>query len=279
MSLSFSACMGDSVWNYLTGNFGGFTEMPSGTGSGANSNITINVGTAQTQTGGLSDVISRSTPTVVELWTLYSFEMNGKTYYSEACGSGVIVKKDNDKAYIVTNTQLILDGADQGQYTYKGMRITVRFSFGVEAEARILLRDETCDVGLVYVDKSEIEEYFDQVKATTLSTDIVEGEKVFSIGNPFMDGTMGLSASAGVISATARQMNIGNNRYVDLIQTDTAVNGGNTGGGLFDMDGKLVGVVNGKIVATGVEGLGFALPTDKLLEVLHQNGQLLDLTV
>ena len=74
-------------------------------------------------------------------------------------------------------------------------------------------------------------------------------------------------------------MNIGNNRYVDLIQTDTAVNGGNTGGGLFDMDGKLVGVVNGKIVATGVEGLGFALPTDKLLEVLHQNGQLLDLTV
>lgn len=280
--LTVTACANTgSIWNYLIGNYNGLYDNPSGSivPSGSGSQITVNVGDATTQTGGLADLVSSCEKSVVEVYATYFFTKGGDEYVSYSYGSGVIVKLDGAGAYIITNSQVILDGADQGQYLYQKMEVAVRFNSGVESLARIDYRDYTLDVALLFVDKTNLDDYFGDLRATSLSKDLTEGEKVVAIGNPFMDGTTGVSATAGVISATSREMGIGNNRKANLIQTDTAVNGGNTGGGLFDMDGKLIGIVNGKIVATGVEGLGFALPIQKTLDVLHQAGHLTDITV
>ena len=88
-----------------------------------------------------------------------------------------------------------------------------------------------------------------------------------------------MCATTGVISTIGREMGIGDDRVVTLIQTDAEINVGNTGCGLFDKDGKLIGIVKGKIMETGVEGLGFALPIEKALQILHNAGYLQSITV
>lgn len=288
VALSMVACSYVSnVWDYVKGNFDSLYEDGNGSGSEPtptpppppSGDISVNVGNAQTQTGGLADAISASKPSVVETYTTYLFEKDGEQYYLYTQGSGVILQKDSDGLYIVTNTQLVLDGADQGEYVYNDMYVTVRFCSGAESKAEIKYRDSTADVALLFVDKTNLDEHFDMVTVASPSKNISKGERVFAVGNPFTDGSFGLSATAGVISTIGREMNIGENRLVSLIQTDTAVNSGNTGGGLFNGEGKLIGIVNGKIVATGVEGLGFALPIEKVLDILHGANYLLGITV
>lgn len=280
LCLTVTACASTgSIWNYLIGNYNGLYDNSSGSFKPNGSQISINVGSATTQTGGLADLIASCEKSVVEVLITYFFTKDGTVYYAHDFCSGVIVKLDSAGAYVITDSLAMLDGADQGEYIYQDMEVVVRINSGIESIATIEYRDFDFGVALLYIDKTNLDDYFNQLQAVSLSKDIIEGEKVVAIGNPFVDGTVGVSASAGVISATSREMYLGNDITANLIQTDTAVNSGNTGGGLFDMDGKLIGIVNGKIVASGVEGLGFALPVQKAFDVLHQAGYLADITV
>ena len=86
------------------------------------------------------------------------------------------------------------------------------------------------------------------------------GESVVAIGNPL--GTLGGTVTTGIISATERNIQMSDGTEMTLIQTDTAINSGNSGGGLFNLDGQLIGIVNAKYSASGVEGLAFAIPID-----------------
>ena len=81
-----------------------------------------------------------------------------------------------------------------------------------------------------------------------------------AIVNPL--GTLGGTVTDGIISAKDRQITTTDNQTMTLLQTNAAINQGNSGGGLFNMDGKLIGIVNAKYTATGVEGLAFAIPID-----------------
>lgn len=293
------ACDFSDVWGYFIGDFptadlGGDNPMTSGTTPGENpsgsspidppsvdsSDLVINQGNASTQTGGLADVVEGLIPSVVEITTVYNYVnmWDGKKYTLDIGGSGVFIKKDSDGVYVLTNQHVVEKGANEGQYRYTGMEIIVKASDGMEYAANKIFEDYTHDVALIYITIEELGDRYDGITVASTQSEysIEEGERVVVIGNPL--GTLGGTVTSGIISATEREIYVDEERKMMLIQSDAAVNEGNSGGGMFNSSGKLIGIVIGKISATGVEGLGFAVSIKDALGALHQNGYLLDLT-
>lgn len=202
-------------------------------------------------------VISQVSASVVEITTETIINGNWvSSYVSEGAGSGVIVSADG---YIVTNHHVV-DGADQ---------ITVRLTDGTEFDAHLLASDQSNDLALIWINAGE---HALTVAQMGCSADLVVGEDVLAIGNPL--GSLGGTVTDGIISATARTLVIDGNTMT-LLQTNAAVNPGNSGGGLFNMAGQLIGVVNAKCSDDDVEGLGFAIPVDTVYEVVYE---MIDLT-
>ncbi len=198
----------------------------------------------------LAEAIDRVAETVVEIST--ETMVNGGwlgNYVRSGAGSGVIVSEDG---YIVTNNHVI-SGADT---------ITVRTTNGKIYTAALIGADAASDIAVLWVDTGE-----EQLPAAQLgcSADLIVGEPVFAIGNPL--GSLGGTVTDGIISATARSITI-DGENMTLLQTNAAVNPGNSGGGLFNMAGQLIGVVNAKCSEDDVEGLGFAIPVDTAYEVI-----------
>ncbi len=199
----------------------------------------------------LAEAIDMVDETVVEIFTetIVSGGWLGN-YVSSGAGSGVIISEDG---YVVTNDHVI-SGA---------VSITVRMTDGTTYEAQLVGTDEATDIAVLWVDADE------PLPAAELgcSADLVVGEYVYAIGNPL--GSLGGTVTDGIISATARSITI-DGQQMTLLQTNAAVNPGNSGGGLFNMAGKLIGVVNAKCSEDDVEGLGFAIPIDTAYDVVVQ---------
>lgn len=170
-------------------------------------------------------------------------------FVSEGAGSGVIVTTDG---YIVTNNHVI-DGAS---------KITVTLASGSEYTATLIGKDSKTDLAVIKINETSL-------KAATFgsSASLRVGEPVVAIGNPL--GELGGTVTSGIISALDRQIEIDNEKMT-LLQTDAAVNPGNSGGGLFDSNGLLVGVVNAKSSGSDIEGLAFAIPVDTAKNVIKQ---------
>ena len=158
-------------------------------------------------------------------------------------GSGVIITQNG---YIVTCHHVIDDAA----------KITVKLNYGEEYEAALVGFDENSDIALLYVDAQKA---LPSAKLGN-SGDLVPGEMVVAVGNPL--GQLYWTVTAGYISALDRNIANSDGTVMTLLQTDAAVNSGNSGGGLFNLDGELIGIVNAKYEQTGVEGLAFAIPID-----------------
>jgi serine protease Do len=189
--------------------------------------------------------------TVVEIFTetIVSGGWLGN-YVADGAGSGVIISKDG---HIVTNNHVI-DGAST---------IHVRLTDGTTFEAQLVGADQATDLAVLWVNSAE------PLPEANLgcSADLIVGESVFAIGNPL--GSLGGTVTDGIISATERTIMV-DGVDMALLQTNAAVNPGNSGGGLFNMAGQLIGVVNAKSSADDVEGLGFAIPVDTAYEVICQ---------
>lgn len=204
----------------------------------------------------VSSVVSRIRPSVVEITTEVVSSGNSlfQQYISEGAGSGVILTEDG---YIVTNDHVIADAAS----------ITVKTYDGQEFPATLVGTDPATDIAVIKVEADNL------VPAEIGSSDDIEvGEPAIAVGNPL--GSLGGTVTTGVISAVGREITI-ENETMTLLQTDAAINPGNSGGGLFDVDGKLIGVVNAKQSASGIEGLGFAIPitdVEPIIEDLKTNG-------
>ena len=200
----------------------------------------------------MAEAIDKVQATVVEISTetMVSGGWLGN-YVSSGAGSGVVISEDG---YIVTNNHVIAD-ADT---------ITVRMTDGSEYSAVLIGRDVATDIAVIWVDTKGV-----SLQAAQLgcSADLIVGEWVFAIGNPL--GSLGGTVTNGIISATARGIVI-DGQKMTLLQTNAAVNPGNSGGGLFNMAGQLIGVVNAKCSEDDVEGLGFAIPVDTAYEVISQ---------
>ncbi len=167
-------------------------------------------------------------------------------YISTGAGSGVIIDANG---YIVTNNHVI-EGATS---------VTVRLTNGHEYAAELIGTDSISDIALIKITPNEEL----TVAVMGQSKNLVLGEEILVIGNPL--GELGGTVTNGIISALDRQMTVDGKRMT-LLQTNAAVNPGNSGGGMFNLYGELVGVVNAKSTGEEVEGLGFAIPIDVALQ-------------
>lgn len=169
-------------------------------------------------------------------------------YVSSGAGSGVIYTNDG---YIITNHHVI-DGATS---------ITVILNDGTKYSAALIGSDSKTDLAILKIEATNL-------PAAVLGNSdmLVVGEQVFAIGNPL--GELGGSVSEGIISAKDREIQI-ENQTMTLLQTTAAVNPGNSGGGLFNLKGELVGIVNAKSSGSDVEGLGFAIPISTAKDIIN----------
>lgn len=176
--------------------------------------------------------------------------INATSGYSTSAGSGVIISA---KGYILTCNHVI-DGATRITVTVNGCANPY--------SAATVGTDSSTDLAVLKIEPQESE----PLTAAThgISDNLVVGEHVVAIGNPL--GTLGGTVTDGIISAKARRIQT-DNGTMTLLQTNAAINSGNSGGGLFNLKGELVGIVNAKYAKSGVEGLAFAIPIDTAYEV------------
>lgn len=172
----------------------------------------------------------------------------GQLELTQGAGSGVIVKDDG---YIATNYHVI-QGAQKVQVTLHN---------GESYPAQIIGSDSENDIAVIKIDAKDLS----TAKIGDSSTCHV-GDLAVAIGNPL--GQLGGTATSGIISALDRTLNV-EGTTLTLIQTDAAINGGNSGGGLFNSKGELIGIVESKASAVGVEGLAFALPINSVSEIIN----------
>ncbi|MCH2037003.1 MAG: Do family serine endopeptidase [Rickettsiales bacterium] len=178
-------------------------------------------------------------------------DQDGNSFGSKptSLGSGFIISKDG---YIVTNNHVIMNAEE----------ITVKFSDDTKAAATVVGSDKKTDLALL-----KVEVDYDLPFVSFGDSDKVRvGDWVIAIGNPF---GLGSSVSAGIVSARARDINAG--PFDDFIQTDAAINKGNSGGPLFNIDGKVIGINTAIFSPSGGSvGVGFAVPSSLAEPVIAQ---------
>lgn len=195
--------------------------------------------------------------TVVEIETESVVNNRARQIIQPGAGSGVII---SENGYIVTNNHVIVrsDGSPVD-------RITVRLRNGEAFEAAIVGRDADTDLAVIKIDANDL-----PAARFGDSALLAVGEPVIAIGNPL--GNLGGTVTEGIISALNRDITI-DGETMHLLQTSAAVNQGNSGGGLFNSYGELIGVVNAKPIGLGIEGIGFAIPSNVALSI---SGQLIN---
>ena len=212
--------------------------------------------------GGNKD--SYSVPQIVEMVADSVVEITTKqvthnsffgNYVTGGAGSGVVFAQEGNTGYIVTNYHVVAD-ADEIVVTAKIAGEQKQY------EASYVSGDDGKDIAVLTVRLNNGEQLCTATFRDLENSPLQVGESVLAIGNPL--GQLGGTVTNGIISALDREIVIDGNKMV-LLQTNAAVNPGNSGGGLFDSFGMLVGIVNAKQSETGIEGLGFAIPADEVL--------------
>lgn len=208
--------------------------------------------TSTSSTGGsLSDVASAVTPSVVVVTTEQIVTDNyfwGGQQVLSGAGSGVILTTDG---YIVTNYHVV-EGAQQ---------ITVTLHDDSTYTATVVGSDQQSDIALLKIGATGL------TPAVLGDSDSVQvGEVVIAVGNPM--GTLGGTVTDGIVSALNRDISVEGNEMT-LMQTSAAISPGNSGGGLFNTNGELIGIVNAKYSDEDAEGLGFAIPVNTMKTVVQ----------
>lgn len=180
-------------------------------------------------------------------------------------GSGVIYKVTDDAAYIVTNNHVI-----EGSSSLK-----IALENGDKVDGEVVGSDSLSDMAVV-----KIEGDYDITPLEFGDSDALKnGDDVVAIGNP-LGLDLSSTITSGIVSGTNRTIPVETSEGkwdLDVIQTDAAINPGNSGGALINMDGELVGINSLKIAENGVEGLGFAIPSNEvqdLIDELMENGKI-----
>ncbi len=178
-------------------------------------------------------------------------------------GSAVLYKEDEKSYYIITNHHVISDAG----------RVSIKFDDN-DIPVKVIGSDADTDIAVLQLSKSDINLKL-KVPDVKDIDDIRIGENVYAIGNAL---GYGQSVTKGIISAIQRGFDTSASNFsYKLIQTDAAINPGNSGGALVDANGRIVGINVLKINATGVEGMGFAIPIKaaiKISDVILSKGYL-----
>lgn len=211
---------------------------------------------------GIADAVEKVYDSVVVIGNY----VGDKQY---ASGSGFIYKVDGKISYIITNHHVIANGDN-----YK-----VTYSDGETLKAELVGSDQYDDIAILSVDTRE---NFQEVEIGTTES-LRVGDTTFIVGTP-LDSVYSWTTTRGIISGKERLVEVSldnsyNTDYImNVIQTDAAVNSGNSGGPLCNSNGEVIGVVSAKISSSGVEGMGFAIPIETAKEKAEQiiNGDATD---
>ncbi|OCA92311.1 S1C family serine protease [Pseudobacillus wudalianchiensis] len=171
-------------------------------------------------------------------------------------GSGVVFKKSGNHAFIVTNNHVV-EGADKVEIALKN---------GKRAAAEIVGTDPLTDLAVLKTDSSIVTE----VAAFGQSSKLQLGEQVAAIGNP-LGLDLASSVTQGIVSGKDRTIPVSTSEGqwdLNVIQTDAAINPGNSGGALINSAGQVVGINSMKISESGIEGLGFAIPSEDVMPIM-----------
>ena len=209
-------------------------------------------------------------PSIVGIQVTYKATSNSffsfgspTTTEATATGSGIII---SDDGYIVTNNHVVDSSSSNSSYSYYSLSdatsVKVKLYGSDETyDAKIVGKDSQTDLAVLKIEKTGLTaaEFADSDQA-------VVGEFAMAVGSPLgLDTTV----TTGIISAVNREVESDGTKYV-CIQTDAAINSGNSGGALVNSEGKVIGINTLKLSGSGVEGIGFAIPINSTLDVISQ---------
>lgn len=194
-------------------------------------------------------------PSVVGIKVTYQAQTFFGETQAEGEGSGIVYSKEG---YIITNYHVVEEAIKSTK-----AKVEVLLANGETLEAKVIGGDAVTDIAVVKVESGKL------TAAEFGDSDGVEvGELAVAIGNPLGQEFAG-SVTVGYISAVNRTMTAEGTTY-NLIQTDAAINSGNSGGPLVSSSGKVIGINTAKIAATGVEGMGFSIPINEVLPIVEE---------
>ncbi len=212
---------------------------------------------------GIAESVSKVYDSVVVVETY----VKGQLY---ATGTGFVYKTDDKYGYILTNNHVIADGTE----------IKVVFTNKKEETVKVVGSDSYSDIALLAVSKDAVI----SVAETGSSQDIEVGDTTFAVGAPLDSTVYSWTVTRGILSGKNRLVEVsdGGSSYfasssylMEVLQTDTAINSGNSGGPLCNANGEVIGITNMKIASSSVEGMGFAIPIETAIEYAQKfiNGE------
>lgn len=229
---------------------------------------------AKASSDKIAEIAEKYSPAVVSV--VYSQKAAEGLTSAQVIGTGVVFNEDEDYIYIVSNQHVVYDVRtnkynNKTAYEREG-EISIAFEDdGKIYHAEVMGSDTLSDIAVVKVEKDGIsKEFLDSLIPVTFadSDKVKVGEWVVAMGNPlgYVDTT-----TFGIVSGLDRRT-AGNNNglQVRIIQLDAAINSGNSGGAAFNLSGELVGINSMKIKETGVEGIGFAIASNDVKNVIDQ---------
>ena len=207
-------------------------------------------------------VAQKVLPSIVGISVSYS--VNSPFYSNQgtasAQGSGVIISEDG---YILTNNHVVNSSSSSSFYELgKANKITVKlYNDDTEYEAKIIGTDEQTDLAVIKIDKNDL------TAAELGDSDSVQvGEFCMAIGNPL---GLGITVTDGIVSAVNRTVTDEDGNSYKAIQTNAAINSGNSGGALVNTKGQVIGINTLKVSGEGVEGVGFSIPINSTKDIIN----------
>ena len=180
---------------------------------------------------------------------------------AKASGSGIIISEDG---YILTNNHVVNTSSNNTYYDISeatSVKVTLSSGDKQTYDAKIVGKDSQTDLAVLKIEAKNL------TAAEFANSDTVKvGEFSMAVGNPLALGT---TITCGVVSAVNREVSDDEGNKFKCIQTDAAINSGNSGGALVNSKGQVIGVNTLKVASTGVEGIGFAIPINSTLSVIQ----------
>ncbi|MGM0852689.1 MAG: S1C family serine protease [Bacillota bacterium] len=237
-------------------------EQPAGTTEHEEASADSGITPTTVSTGGdVANIVEDASESIVGIVN-YQQQSNRSTGGSQdaqaGTGSGVLFKKEGESAYIITNNHVI-----EGAQT-----IEVSLYDGEKTNAELVGADPLTDLAVLKIDGK----YADNLLEVGDSSALRAGEQVIAIGNP-LGLDLSRTVTQGIVSAVDRTIPVqtsAGESELNVIQTDAAINPGNSGGALLNSKGELIGINSAKISNSGVEGLGFAIPSQDFLPIVNE---------
>ncbi len=270
-SVVIGTCFGvPSIREKLIGDTTVETSINTTGGSGTTSNLISLSNYSNTAVFAANKIL----PSIVGIEVTYTATSNSffgfgqpMTSTATATGSGIIISEDG---YILTNNHVVDSSSSSSSYSYyelsEATSVKVKLNsdvYGSDSvfDAKIVGKDSQTDLAVLKIEKSGLTaaEFADSDQA-------VVGEFAMAVGSPLgLDTTV----TTGIISAVNREVVSDGNKFV-CIQTDAAINSGNSGGALVNSEGKVIGINTLKLSGSGVEGIGFAIPINSTLDIIDE---------